>query len=143
MGQLPTSRVTISRAFANVGVDFAGPFSCKCVAHRSIKFYKSYAVIFVCFATHAVHIKVMSALSTEAFLLCLQRFVGRRGTPRNIYSDNATNFVGAKNMLLAGNSSIQNYAYKKSFNWVFIPPKAPHHGISCSKISEVTSRKSN
>ena len=47
-------------------------------------------------ATKAVHIEVVSDLTTEAFIGALKRFTARRGKPSNIYSDNATNFVGAK-----------------------------------------------
>lgn len=129
MGQLPKARVTVSRPFNHVGIDFAGPFSCKCVAHRSVRFYKIYIAFYVCFVTRAVHLEIVSSLSTEAFLASLQRFVARRGIPSNIYSDNATNFVGANNLLnLASSSDLKKYAYEKSIKWHFIPPRAPHHG---------------
>ncbi|KAG5869898.1 hypothetical protein JTB14_026748 [Gonioctena quinquepunctata] len=44
-------------------------------------------------ATKAVHLELVSALSTEAFLLTLKRFISRRGIPAVIHSDNATNYV--------------------------------------------------
>lgn len=53
--------------------------------------------VFVCFAVKAVHLEVVSDLTTEAFLPALKRFIGRRGLPVKLFSDNATNFVGANN----------------------------------------------
>lgn len=35
MGELPAKRINVSRPFSNVGVDFAGPITMKCVGHRS------------------------------------------------------------------------------------------------------------
>ena len=42
----------------------------------------------------------MDDLSTDYFIIALKRFIARRGRPLRIYSDNGTNFVGAKNALL-------------------------------------------
>ncbi|XP_070072176.1 uncharacterized protein [Drosophila takahashii] len=57
--------------------------------------YKSYVALFVCFASKAVHLELVSDLTTDAFLLALQRFVSRRGIPEKVWWDNATNVVGA------------------------------------------------
>ena len=43
----------------------------------------------------AVHIEVVSDLTTDAFLSCLRHFIARRGKPKTIMSDHGTNFVGA------------------------------------------------
>jgi transposase InsO family protein len=56
-------------------------------------------LLFVCFATKAVHIELVTSLPTEAYLAALRRFIARRGKPRTIYSDNGTNFQGAANQL--------------------------------------------
>ena len=37
----------------------------------------------------------MSDLTVESFLAVLKRFVTRRGKGAKLYSDNATNFIGA------------------------------------------------
>ncbi|XP_043496357.1 uncharacterized protein LOC122520328 [Polistes fuscatus] len=52
-------------------------------------------------ATKAVHLELVNDLTTEAFLAALRRFMARRGKCSDIYSDNATNFVGAANELEA------------------------------------------
>ncbi|XP_053968803.1 uncharacterized protein LOC128870229 [Anastrepha ludens] len=65
----------------------------------------------------------------------VQRFIGRRGMPRKIYSDNATNFVGADRKLRelrdafeAQQTEVQKYATDEGFTFAFIPPRAPHFG---------------
>ncbi|XP_053956156.1 uncharacterized protein LOC128861806 [Anastrepha ludens] len=62
-------------------------------------------------------------------------FIGRRGMPRKIYSDNATNFVGADRKLRelrdafeAQQPEVQKYATDDGFTFAFIPPRAPHFG---------------
>ncbi|XP_072934945.1 uncharacterized protein [Epargyreus clarus] len=50
-------------------------------------------------ATKAVHLELVSDLSSSAFLAALRRMASRRGAPRHIHSDNGTNFVGASRTL--------------------------------------------
>ncbi|XP_039292957.1 uncharacterized protein LOC120353413 isoform X3 [Nilaparvata lugens] len=137
MGQLPSVRVNIDFPFMNVGLDYAGPFSLRIGGPKSRTFGKAYFAFFICMITRAVHIEVVSELSTSVFLAALTRFISRRGIPRNIYSDNATTFVGANNDLkelgdflnLPSNQQIlQNSAASLHIQWNFIPPRAPHHG---------------
>ena len=99
MGQLPAARTTPSPPFHITGIDYAGPFSLKLGCTRKPVIVKAYLAIFVCFSTKAVHMEVVSDLTTEAFLAVLKRFVSRRGLPSTIHSDNGTNFVGARNDL--------------------------------------------
>lgn len=56
---------------------------------------KAYIAVFVCTSTIASHLKLVTALTSQAFLAAFSRFTGRRGVPASICSDNATNFVGA------------------------------------------------
>ncbi|XP_070067165.1 uncharacterized protein [Drosophila virilis] len=56
--------------------------------------------VFVCFATKAVHFELVKDLSTASFWNALKRFISTQGRPSQIWSDNATNFVGTKNELL-------------------------------------------
>lgn len=137
MGNLPESRVTESRPFTNTGVDYCGPFYIKERRHRNRTRIKVYVAVFVCFAVKAVHLELVSDLSTEAFLAALRRFIARRGFCSNLYSDNGTNFVGANNQLqelkiLLQSSEhhqrIREYLSTKSIQWHFIPPQSPHFG---------------
>ena len=137
MGQLPLSRVQPSSVFLNVGVDYAGPLSLRYGGPRSRMIQKAFLAVFVCMATTAVHIEIVTSLSTKAFLDALLRFTSRRGLPSIIYSDNATNFQGAQRELADLNSfvtapdfqtQVQDATASRGITWRFIPPRAPHFG---------------
>jgi hypothetical protein len=57
---------------------------------------KAYVALFVCMATKATHLELVSDHTSAAFIAALQRFISRRGLPSDINSDEGTNFVGAK-----------------------------------------------
>jgi len=99
MGELPSARVQPSRPFLNTGVDYAGPISFRIGKARSKIIIKGYIATFVYFATKAIHIEVVTSLTTEAFLAPLRRSIACRGRPRSIHSDNGTYFQGAANEL--------------------------------------------
>lgn len=137
MGSLPSDRIIENRPFLIVGVDYAGPFNIKDGKLRNRCVIKAYLCIFICFTTKAVHLELVSDLSTQAFLNCFKRFISRRGVCRKIYSDNGLNFVGASNELkqlysllptFVNNSDIMNYFLENRIEWHFIPPYSPHRG---------------
>jgi hypothetical protein len=134
MGNLPSHRVKASRPFTNCGVDFGGPIFLKIGGIRSKKTTKAYICLFVCFSTKAIHLELVSDLTAANFLNGLKRFIARRGMVANIYSDNATNFVGAqrdlRDVFLAdefGNIVLRHLA-EFNINWHFIPARSPHFG---------------
>jgi len=94
MGNLQADRLRALRPFTICGVDFCGPISTT-FRIRGEPPYKSYVALFICFASKAVYLELVSDLTTDAFLLAFQRFVARRGIPVRIHCENATNFVGA------------------------------------------------
>ncbi|XP_018311229.1 uncharacterized protein, partial [Mycetomoellerius zeteki] len=96
MGSLPTPRVNCSRPFSHCGIDYAGPVNVKEGRRRNSRIHKAYIAVFVCFATKAVHLELVSDLTTNAFIAALKRLISRRGKPQRMYSDNATTFVGAQ-----------------------------------------------
>ncbi|XP_018377833.1 PREDICTED: uncharacterized protein LOC108770661 [Trachymyrmex cornetzi] len=136
MGHLPSNRIKPSRAFSVTGIDYAGPIITLLNKGRGKKTCKSYVALFVCFATKAIHLEVVSELSTAASIATLRRFVGRRGVPRKICSDNATNFVGAKRELeeiysfvrSSINGPANDTLLELGIEWSFIPPYSPHLG---------------
>ena len=96
MADLPAERITESRPFTNTGIDIAGPLTTK-------PDNKTYIAVFVCFTTKATHLKIVQDLTKESCMSALKRFIGRRGKPEKIFSDNGTNFIGARNDLLKDN----------------------------------------
>ena len=95
MADLPQERCTEAAPFTYCGVDMFGPLIIK--ERRSE--LKRYGALFTCFSSRAVHIEVTNSLDADSFILALRRFMARRGTVRSIWSDNGTNFVGARNEL--------------------------------------------
>ncbi|XP_067208500.1 uncharacterized protein [Linepithema humile] len=137
MGNLPVARVRGTPPFTNTGIDFCGPFFIKERKYRNRTRIKVYVCVFICMSIKAIHIEVVSDLSSGGFLAALRRFTARRGLPEHIYSDNGSNFVGANNQLkeiyVLLNSEdhkerINKYSSEHRITWHFIPPLAPHFG---------------
>ena len=81
MGQLPSERITPGFVFQRAGVDYAGPFLIKSGSIRKPTILKAYACVFVSLTAKAVHVELVSSLTTGAFVATLRRFIGRRGLP--------------------------------------------------------------
>lgn len=137
MGSLPAPRVTgYVRPFAISGVDYAGPIKIRESRRRGrMHTSKAYVALFICFNTKAVHLELVTDLTTECFMAALRRFTGRRGNCQQLYSDNATNFVGAAreleqiyDFLRKGEQEIRTELASQRIEWHFIPPRAPNFG---------------
>ncbi|GFU96474.1 integrase catalytic domain-containing protein [Trichonephila clavipes] len=137
MGDLPTHRVTPSRPFSVCGVDYAGPINILRYRGRGAKTTKGYIALVVCFVTKALHLELVSDLTSEAFIASLKRFCARRGAPKHIYCDNGTTFVGARRKLqeifkfvskLNENEHFCYFLSQVNIEWYFSPPVSPHFG---------------
>lgn len=64
-------------------------------AHKRAAASKAY----ISFSTKAVHIELVSDLTTTGFLAAFRRFTSRRGLPAHVHSDNGKKFQGARNEL--------------------------------------------
>ncbi|XP_053687053.1 uncharacterized protein LOC128736588 [Sabethes cyaneus] len=135
MADLPASRVTAARPFSTTGVDYFGPVYVRSGYRRTA--VKAYVSVFVCFVTKATHLELVTDLSTARFIQALRRFMSRRGNCATLWSDNGTNFVGAKNqmreLLKILNTKEHHQKVAKEcaddgMQWKFIPPGAPHFG---------------
>ncbi|XP_073954835.1 uncharacterized protein [Choristoneura fumiferana] len=136
MGQLPTVRGTPNRPFCQSGVDYAGPINIRTSKGRGHHSYKGYICLFICMATRAIHLEVVSDMTASGFLAAFKRFTARRGHCKDLWSDNGTTFVGAARELR------QLYAEERSSiaieiadqlaangtTWHFIPPHSPNFG---------------
>ncbi|XP_063390141.1 uncharacterized protein LOC134675762 [Cydia fagiglandana] len=136
MGNLPEVRVKPSRPFLISGVDFAGPITCRMSKGRGAKTYKAYIALFVCMSTKAIHLELVSDMTTEAFIAAFKRFVSRRGHCKELWSDHGTTFVAAEKELLKmwqqGRNEIPEDLLKslddRGTRWRYIPPGAPNFG---------------
>lgn len=139
MADLPKSRVTPNRSFLHTGVDFAGPLITKAFTGRSRGRFanpttKSYIAIFICLVTKAVHIELVSDLSSKTFKAAFDRFSSRKGKVTDMYSDCGTNFVAANKELrdqftkLMKDENLQGLLAQDGTTWHFNPPASPHFG---------------
>lgn len=108
MGNLPSARANQAPPFYHTGVDYTGFVDVKMNKGRGAKTTKGYIAVFICMVTKAVHIELVSDLTSSAFLAALNRMAARRGTPRHLYSDNGTNFVGANRQLVEQYEEIEH-----------------------------------
>ncbi|XP_049880427.1 uncharacterized protein LOC126376924 [Pectinophora gossypiella] len=128
-GNLPQARLEpYHRPFTNCGVDYFGPMMVKIGRRRE----KRWGALFTCLTTRAIHVELAASLSTDSALMALRRMAARRGWPRVIYSDNATNFRGADHELKAAYRewapALQQEGMLHRTEWRFIPPGAPNQG---------------
>jgi Pao retrotransposon peptidase/Protein of unknown function (DUF1759)/Family of unknown function (DUF5641)/Integrase zinc binding domain len=136
MGQLPKFRLESNvYPFQNTGLDYFGPV--EVVVKRSR--VKRYVALFTCLSTRAIHLEVADSLTTSSCLMAIRRFVGRRGCPNEIHSDNGTNFVGANSELKKcldqlQQDSIHDELSTRGIKWNFICPAASHMGGSWERM---------
>lgn len=79
--------------------------------------------------TKAVHLELVSDLSTNAFLATFKRLAARRDLCSQIHSDHRTNFAGAKfrmdrekqETILKASKNIAAVTTKDDVTWKFIP----------------------
>ena len=85
--------------FDRVGVHYAGPIYITYGSVRRPTTVKAYICVFVSLSVKAVHLELVSDLSTDAFVAALRQFIARRGKPTLVWSDHGTNAVGAAHEL--------------------------------------------
>nr|XP_042913510.1 uncharacterized protein K02A2.6-like [Parasteatoda tepidariorum] len=138
---LPPERLVPSSPFTTTGIDFAGPVNIRCLKSRDT----AYITLCTCATTRALHIELVSDLPTDKFLLALQRFVGRRGLPHTIYTDNATTFHAAnKDLILLwqvlSSAKTQQYYAQNGITWKFIAPRSALWGGWWERLIGVVKR---
>ena len=132
MAPLPKVRLRFTyRAFDQCGVDYAGPFTT--IQGRGRRQQKRWLCVFTCLSVRAVHLEMAWAMDTDAFLNAFSRFTSRRGVPKEVVSDNGTNFAGAVNELKEVFNQLDQEKIKRKTSaqrvkWLFNPPAGPHFG---------------
>lgn len=132
MGSLPEARVRPTRAFTHTAIDYAGPIWSRTSRGRGQKAHKSWVAVFVCMCSKAVHLELVSELTSTAFVAAFRRFTSRRGLCSDVYCDNGTNFVGAdREMREQLKKAMQDEGWRalladSGTNFHFAPPGSPH-----------------
>lgn len=129
MVDLPPPRLRLFKpAFYSAGMDCFGPL----MVTLGRRTEKRWGLLFKCLTTRAVHIEVLTSMTSDAFLMALRRFIGRRGQPAELYSDQGTNFRGGETELRETfstlGSDLQQLLAKQRINFHFNPPASPHFG---------------
>ncbi|XP_068149504.1 uncharacterized protein [Drosophila tropicalis] len=134
MALLPIARLAAyQRPFTYVGIDYFGPFLVA-VGRRS---EKKWGGIFTCLTIRAVYIELACFLDTPSCIMCIGNLINRRGIPREIYSDNATNFKAAEKIICDKAQTINFNAVQPAFDdnkWKFNPPAALHMGVTWERL---------
>ena len=113
MADLPEERSSNAAPFTYVGMNMFGPF----VTKEGRKELNRYGAIFKCFGSRAIHLGVVNSMDADSFIMCLRRFIGRRGNVKMVRSDNGSNFIGAEEELSKGCLEMdQNKSRKLSKN---------------------------
>ncbi|XP_012561357.3 uncharacterized protein LOC105846812 [Hydra vulgaris] len=132
MAPLPAMRFKEPlRAFARIGIDFAGPFLT--MQGRGKILQKRYLCLFTCLLSQAVHLEMAYNLDTNSFLNAFYQMVNRRGLPLEFLTDSGTNFVGGCRELNEivndiDKDKITNSTADKGIKWHFNAPLGPHLG---------------
>ena len=91
MSDLPEARSAVfDPPFTHTGVIYFGPITIK----RGKRTRAStgtdirYGVVFTCLTYRAIHLELAGDLSTDYFIMTLQRFTSKQGNARSTWSDN-------------------------------------------------------
>lgn len=132
MASLPHARVNPGVAFQRTGVDYAGPFKLRASLTKRSSIVKCYVAMFKCMMTGAIHLELVTSLTTKSFILAFDRFVSRRGLIEEMYSDNGGAFHAADKEFTEAfkecSQHIVDYVTYKGIRWIFTTPLAPHAG---------------
>ncbi|GFX70991.1 integrase catalytic domain-containing protein [Trichonephila clavipes] len=71
-------RVNISSPITIAGLDLCGPFLAKYKNQRKGTLNKVYICVCICFSTKAIHLELLSDLTSDALIATLKRFTSRR-----------------------------------------------------------------
>ena len=129
MAPLPFARLHTSIPWAYVGVDHAGPFRIRCETEDT----KGYIVIFTDLVSRGVHFEFVPRRDTESFFEAFRQFISRRGTPFELYSDQAREFERARKELiglyeLVDPDKLKAGLAQMGILWRLNVPYSPHRG---------------
>jgi len=129
---LPKCRLEEAPPFTVCGVDFTGA-----LVYRNNNNYtmnKAYICLFTCAVTRAVHLEVVTDMTSRTFIQAFRRFAARRSLPSVMVSDNGSTFLAASEEI----KNICDYLSHRHVKWTFIPKRAPWFGGFYERLIGVT-----
>ena len=138
---LPDFRVSDSPPFTHTGLDFAGPLYVQ-DSKNLVVTSKVYICLFTCASTRAIHLELTRSLSADSFLLAFRRFVGRRGLPAMLISDNAKTFKSSSREIrsICRATEVSQYLCNNRTSWRFIVAKSPWWGGFYERMVQTVKR---
>ncbi|XP_045032633.1 uncharacterized protein LOC123474486 [Daphnia magna] len=137
---MPLDRTKKAQPFEIIGIDYFGPMYVleevlliekdkegNDVEKTRVGEKKVHACLFTCAVTRAVHLELVTILTTKTFMLALRRMMSRREDCKTIYSDNASTFTCAAK-LVTEDPTLANWLSSKGIEWKFSPSLAPWWG---------------
>ena len=85
----------------------------------STEMHKAYIVLLTCLTSRAIHLELVPDVSGPATVRGLRRFIGRKGRPHFVVSDNFKSFKSLE---------LRQFLRSKSIAWDFILPAFPWWG---------------
>ena len=134
MADLPSDRTKVCPPFTNVGFDVFGPWAVQTRKTRGEGVNaKRWGLVFTCQSSKAIHIEVLEAMDSSAFICALWRLFALQGHAKLLRCDRGTNFILAKTELDAALSELNEkkvvmFITECGCKWEFNPPHASHFG---------------
>ncbi|XP_046869379.1 uncharacterized protein LOC124462025 [Drosophila willistoni] len=134
MAPLPRARLgAFKPAFTYVAVDYFGPLT----VIDGRKSLKRWGMLITCLM-RAISIEIVHSLTTNSCLMGLRRHISVRGTPKEIYSDNGTNFRGTdaflRDKLQLDDAKMHRELSHQEISWYFNPPSARYMGGAWERL---------
>jgi len=103
---------------------------------------KMYIALFSCFITRAIHLELVTDLTSATFINCLRRFCARRGTPVRIVSDNAKTFKATCSFLNKAwrEAEVGEFFISKRVIWKFNLDRTPWWGGAFERMVGIVKR---
>ena len=97
MADLRSDRTEVCPPFTNVGFDVFGPWAVQTrkTSGGGVN-TKRWGLVFTFLSSKAIHIEVLEAMDSSAFICALRRLFALRGHAKLLRCDRGTNFIGAK-----------------------------------------------
>ena len=133
---LPQSRTQDLPPFPVTGIDFTEALYVQ-DSHDEVK---AYICLFTYATTKAIHLEVVTNLTTETFLRTFHRFTSRKGLPHTVISDNASTYLSAAEELteLFNSTEFTTTLSTQGVSWKFIPKRAPWYGGFWERLIRLT-----